>query len=340
MNEKPQRDVKKYLLGGVVSTALLVALFFYGGQVIADALFRLIGTPLVKAISPFFDAAGLNSFNTYFYFIFLWIPLVLVLLVVKPWRRYLRVLGTKPCGNRPKLLFIGLGVGLLLNTLCILVAVLCGNIAGFEFVGFQPLYVLVFIVIVFIQSSYEEMLYRGFAFQRIQRVYGPAVAVVANSLFFAAGHLNNPGMGVVPFLAIVSAGILFSFGVRYFDSLWMSFGIHTGWNFCQAVLFGLPNSGIEAGFAIFKPVGEITESFAWNSAFGIEGTIVAVLALLTTAGIMVAWGRKHPRPCFSVFDDDVSAAQGEVPGDAADEAAIEAMDEAPCENQGEVSSEQ
>lgn len=340
MNEKPQRDVKKYLLGGVVSTALFTALFFYGGQKIANALFRLVGTPLVKAISPFFDADGLNSFNTYFYFIFLWIPLVLVLLVVKPWRRYLRLLGTKPRGNRPKLLVLGLGVGLLLNALCILVAALCGNIAGFEFVAFQPLYVLVFIVIVFIQSSYEEMLYRGFAFQRIQRVYGPAVAAVANSLFFAAGHLNNPGMGVVPFLAIVSAGILFSFAVWHFDSLWMSFGIHTGWNFCQAVLFGLPNSGIAAGFAIFKPVGEITEGFAWNSAFGIEGTIVAVIMLLATAGIIMAWGRKHPRPCFSVFDDAVSAVQGEVSSNATGDATCEAASEAPCENQGEVSSEQ
>ena len=314
MTSNKQRDIKKYLLGGIVSTSIIVAALMFCGDIFAGIYLEAGKGPVSAILSPLFDEAGQGTFNMYFCFLFMWVVVAGLLALIKPWRRYLKVLWTAPSGNTPKMLCVGLGIGLAMNAACILVAVACGNINGFEFVAFQPVQLIILLIVVLIQSSYEEMVLRGFAYQRTARLYGPTVGIIVSSVLFGAMHFSNAGFTLVAFLSIAAQGVLLGFAVRYFDSMWMPFGIHTGWNFCQAIIFGLPNSGSAAGYSILKPIGDITNGFAWDSTFGVEGTFVAVIVICATAVILYAWGKRHPRPCYNIFEE--AEAKENVPQEA------------------------
>lgn len=298
-----KRNILKYLLGGVVTTCILVFAFVKLGRMLIQPIVSTVKPALISLLSPLFDEAGASYLLIYFNFAYLWIIVVLVMVLVKPWRPFLKAIGTKPSGNTPKMLVIGLGIGLLLNSSCIFIAFLAGNIKGFELSAFEPIQIAMFLVAILIQSSLEELIMRCFAYQRILRVYRPAVAIIATSVIFAALHLTNEGITLTAFLSIVASGVVLALAVYYLNSFWMAAGIHTGWNFCQGALFGLPNSGNATGYAIFRPVGEVTGSIAYDPVFGVEGTIFAIIVLAIAAAAIIYWGKKHPRPKFNVDAD-------------------------------------
>ena len=299
----PQRGgIVEKLKGGIVST-FLITLGFWAADILLTSLGTKVINPLLTPVlSALFDSTGVSYFFMYFDFIYGWLAVVLLLLIVGYGRKYLKAFGTAPSGNRPSYLLAGLAIGLAMNAFCIGVAVLRGNISGFEFVGFEPVQIILFVVVVLIQCSLEEIEARGFIFQRVRHCYGPAVAMVANSLYFALEHLLNGGINPLALTSIFAVGIVLSLATYNFDSLWMAFGIHTGWNFCQGVLFGLPNSGVPTGYAIFRPVGELTDSFAYDTAFGVESTVVAIALFAVVSVLICLWGRKHPRRCYDVFE--------------------------------------
>jgi membrane protease YdiL (CAAX protease family) len=300
---EPQKGgIKECLSGGIITSYLIAMGFMLVNVVITFIGKYTIDALLQPALSALFDEAGASYFLMYFDFVYSWAAVLLVLFIFKRGRKYPAAFGPRPSGNTPKNLLIGTLVGLAMNAFCIGAAVLCGNIQGFEFVGFQPLQIVLFLVVVLIQCSSEEIEGRGFLFQRIGHKYGVVAGMVANSVFFSLSHLLNGGINPLALISIFCVGIVLSMVTYYFDSLWMAFGIHTGWNFCQGVLFGLPNSGQATGYAIFRPVGELTNSFAYDVAFGVESTVVAVALFIVIAAGLYLWGKKHSRPHFDVFE--------------------------------------
>ena len=146
---------------------------------------------------------------------------------------------------------------------------------------------------VFVQSSAEELLCRGFMYQRLLKsTNSPAFAIIFNSLFFAALHLFNNGMSILPFYCILIFGVFASMLVYYFDSLWMVMGLHAMWNFTQSILFGLPNSGINVPYSIFKIGGSVKGSFAYNPTFGLEGTILSSVLMTICCVALYLWKSK------------------------------------------------
>ena len=130
----------------------------------------------------------------------------------------------------------------------------------------------------------------------------PVVAIVGNSLLFALLHLANHGVTILSVLNIFLVGILFSLMVYYMDSLWCAFAVHTAWNFTQNILFGLPNSGINVPYSVFKlNAGTARDSFAYNVGFGIEGTVFADIVLLAACVLLYLWGRKHGKKSMDVW---------------------------------------
>lgn len=196
-------------------------------------------------------------------------------------RPILQAVGTKPQGNNWKYLLFGLVLGFALNGFCILIAWLHHDIV-LTYDAIHPLWFVVVFLTVFIQSSAEELLCRGFLYQKLRRSYkNPVVAIVGNALLFALLHLANDGVTVLSVLNIFLVGILFSLMVYYMDSLWCAFAVHTAWNFTQNILFGLPNSGINVPYSVFKlDAATARDSFAYNVGFGIEERSLRMLYFL------------------------------------------------------------
>ena len=195
-------------------------------------------------------------------------------------------------GNNVPLLLLGLVLGFVMNGACILAAYLHGDIV-LTYDSFRPGGLLMILLCVFVQSSSEELVCRGYMYQKLLKRYNsPAIAIFGNALLFALLHVFNPGVTILAILDIFIFGVMCSLIVYYWDSLWCAFAVHTAWNFTQNIVFGLPNSGLLVPFSVFK-LNSATDSFFYNVEFGVEGTVFAVLIDALACVVIYLLGRKH-----------------------------------------------
>ena len=180
--------------------------------------------------------------------------------------------------NGFKMLGIGLLLGFLTNFFCILCALLHGDIKlYFDCSASQIPYFLFSLFCVCIQSSSEELWCRGFMYERLHERYPLWVAVAVNGVLFGLLHIFNPGAAVIPIVGIIITGLSYSLLRWYSGSIWVAMGIHTGWNFTQNYLFGLPNSGLVSEASVFHlGAANGTTTWVYDWVFGVEGGIPAL----------------------------------------------------------------
>lgn len=135
-----------------------------------------------------------------------------------------------------------------------------------------------------IQSGAEELVFRVFVYQRLRKIFPkwPAVAIVGNGLIFMLVHLINQPITTVATVMMILVSIAYSLIVYFFDSIWIPIIAHTTWNFTQAIVLGLPNSGIVGSASMFK-LDASTDNFAYDSFFGIEGAILTIVLYIIIA---------------------------------------------------------
>jgi membrane protease YdiL (CAAX protease family) len=137
-------------------------------------------------------------------------------------------------------------------------------------------------------AAFEELFFRGFAFQALVHNIGPGAALAITSVVFGLAHLTNPDANAISTINTVLAGLWL--GVAYLKtrSLWFCTGLHLSWNFVMVFLFGLPVSGITdfIQFGIF--IGQ-DKSPAWISGgpYGPEGGVAAALVLALS--VLIIW---------------------------------------------------
>ncbi len=140
----------------------------------------------------------------------------------------------------------------------------------------------------------EELLFRGFLFQRLLGGLGAWPAQIIVGGMFLLTHLNNPGMtGATRFWAginIFLASILFGVAFLRTRSLAMPIGLHFMANVTQGPILGFGVSGNgEAG--VLKPPF-YGPQWLTGGAFGLEASVpglicvvIGVVVLLRTKGI-------------------------------------------------------
>ena len=193
-------------------------------------------------------------------------------------------------GNTGKSFALGLLIGFGMNAFCILLAWLHGDL-HFYAGSFRVLYMLCALVCVCIQSGAEELITRGYMMGALRKRYPVWVAIAVNALFFGALHLASPGITVLSFLNIVLVAVALSLVMFYFGSIWLCIAVHTAWNYTQNFLFGLPNSGIVSEGS-FLHLDAARDSIFYDAAFGIEGSLSAVLVLAVFAVCIVLYAKK------------------------------------------------
>jgi membrane protease YdiL (CAAX protease family) len=133
----------------------------------------------------------------------------------------------------------------------------------------------------------EELLFRGFVFQRLISGLGQWPAQLIIAAFFLLTHLNNPGMiGSVKAMAgmnIFLASILFGLAFIQTRSLAMPLGLHWMANWIQGGLLGFGVSGTEQS-GLFVPIFGSAPTWVTGGQFGLEaslpGLIYVVILLL------------------------------------------------------------
>lgn len=270
----------------IISYAILFISETIGGLFISRLVKGLFTSGLIRG------DVYIYTFIMYILFIDIWIGVLFVLFVFKSNHYIIDKITTKTKGNNMANLFWGLFIGFVLNGLCALIAMINGDFT-LRFSQFEIFRAFGLFFAVFVQSSAEELLCRGFMYQRLLKsTNSPAFAIIFNSLFFAALHLFNNGMSILPFYCILIFGVLASMLVYYFDSLWMVMGLHAMWNFTQSILLGLPNSGNNVPYSIFKIGSSVKGSFAYNPIFGLEGTILSCVLMTACCVALYLWKSK------------------------------------------------
>ncbi len=284
---RPCRKIADFLPLAALVTVVLTG----AGQLFGSWLLKATGIDRLFAELTGSEGAGV-FLSIYLNFIGIWIIVLLVMVIFRSNRPMLKEINFTREGNGFKGLGIGLGLGFITNALCILLSWLMGDIK-LSFFAIDPLLILLFFVCVFIQSSAEELTTRLYLYQKLRRRYrNPLVAIIANGLLFAFLHIANPGFSAVSALQIVLIALIFSLFVYYYDSLWIPFAFHAGWNFTQNIIFGLPNSGIVSAYSVFVlEAASARNGFFYNVNFGVEGSVGASLVLCAVMIVLICINR-------------------------------------------------
>ena len=73
-------------------------------------------------------------------------------------------------------------------------------------------------------------------------------------------------------------------------------GIHTGWNFTQAFLLGMPNSGLVSAVSLFHlESANGVNNPIYDFKFGVEGGLPAVIVDLIPAVVVLILAKKNGR---------------------------------------------
>ena len=304
--EVKETGIKQYFAGKTIPQIIFGSAIW--ACILAYVLFVVGQTGMYLVLSIIGYAANLTSdvWQTaivYFCFFGAWITFFLNALLKKN-RPLFKAYGTGLKGNRIPELLIGLVIGFFMNGILIVFAMMHGDIHLY-FDRFDFLSFLILFVAVFIQCAAEEIMCRGFIYQRTLRTYRGQylLAALVNGVFFGLIHITNNGATPTAIIYIIVCGIQYSAMVYYFDSLWMAMGAHAGWNFTQSILAGLPNSGNVFPYSIFRlDAATATDSFFYNVGFGVESTVPAIIMGIMLTAVIVVIGRKMKREHTDIWE--------------------------------------
>lgn len=136
----------------------------------------------------------------------------------------------------------------------------------------------------------EELLFRGFVFQRLIDGIGATAALLLMAALFAIAHWGNPGMeGTTLVWATIDTALgAILLGLAYLRtaSLALPIGIHFGWNWAQGSLLGFDVSGFtQSGWLIPHLLAK--PQWLSGGTFGPEASIFSVL--VDAAAVLLAW---------------------------------------------------
>jgi len=136
---------------------------------------------------------------------------------------------------------------------------------------------------------HEELLFRGYPFQKIWRTHRLA-AVLLSSLVFAVLHAPNNAISSLAMINLFLAGILLALAYVRYERLWFPIGIHLGWNLLSGPILGYNVSGYTSRETVLRTIGRGTP-WLTGGLFGIEGSIW--IALVELAGIALLLPRRR-----------------------------------------------
>jgi uncharacterized protein len=228
---------------------------------------------------------------------FLLPPFALTGLLVLGWvrfveRRPLATIGlTRTGGARGFLLGLAIGLG----TIAAVVA--AGWVAGaLDASGYAPafaspaalgsVFVLLFAFVV--QSSVEEILFRGWLLSVVARKFGIVAAVALTSILFGVLHFS-PGQPWLVALNIQLFSVFACVWALRAGNIWGVMGWHAGWNWLLATGFELPVTGLDVGLpALLVALAPIGPAWLTGGAQGPEGSVFCTLFFLAGIAFIAA----------------------------------------------------
>ncbi|MGH9840702.1 MAG: lysostaphin resistance A-like protein [Blastocatellia bacterium] len=147
--------------------------------------------------------------------------------------------------------------------------------------------VIAALLLLIVAAAFEELAYRGYAFQTLLRGAPAIVPIALLSLLFGLAHWNNPSRTSFSTANTILAGIWLSVAYLRTRSLWFPIALHTGWNWVMGAVFGVPVSGllIPRQPLLLSTSGDPV--WLTGGSYGCEGGGAATVVFLL--GTLVLW---------------------------------------------------
>ena len=134
---------------------------------------------------------------------------------------------------------------------------------------------------------HEELLFRGYAFQRLWR-WKPWPAIIGASLIFAALHGANTSVTPLGLLNIFLGGVVLSLAYSVDRRLWFPIGLHLGWNLMSGPFLGYEVSGYPPAASILTVSGD-GHPLLTGGRFGIEGSVWLTVVEVAAIAVLLRW---------------------------------------------------
>jgi membrane protease YdiL (CAAX protease family) len=209
------------------------------------------------------------------------------------------------------------GAGLLLGAVSALLAVAIMAAVGAVRLELDParnLYALAGGFYVFAcVALLEELLFRGFVFQRLVAGLGAWTAQGLLALTFALAHWGNPDMQgdarVLATIEIALGAILLGLAWLRTRSLALPVGLHLGWNWAQGQILGFDVSGLEQP-GWWRPVFDGAPDWLTGGEFGLEASVCAIAVDVLMIVLLWRWkGRGASHAATSVMSATAACAR-------------------------------
>jgi uncharacterized protein len=130
-----------------------------------------------------------------------------------------------------------------------------------------------------VQSSTEELLFRGWMLSAISIKFGVGIAVVISSAVFTLLHYD-PGASLIFAINVFLFAVFACCWSLRTGNIWSVMGWHAGWNWTFATGFELRVTGLDAHEpALFIKLFSIGPDYLTGGAEGPEGSLLCTLVL-------------------------------------------------------------
>jgi hypothetical protein len=140
----------------------------------------------------------------------------------------------------------------------------------------------------------EELLSRGYHLQNLKDGLNLGWALLISSGIFALLHAANPNSSWISTIGILFSGYFLAYGWIRTGQLWLSIGLHIGWNFFEGNVFGFPVSGLTT----FRLIHHTTTGpeIITGGAFGPEAGLIVLPAMALGILLIYLYTEKVPGP--------------------------------------------
>jgi membrane protease YdiL (CAAX protease family) len=264
--DNPAPDV----VGILLRVGLFVILGWLGWMLFPIVMYPLAGVLVTSALSGFAAASVANAITVRIYE-----------------RGRLSDLGLGWTHTSLREFLLGMGAGAW-AVVVILAGPFAAGIVSFEKApGVEhpwASFAFVSIVLLF-GAAGEEMLFHGYAFQLLVRRLGAFATILPSSVLFGLAHLGNQNVTALGILNTVAWGGLLGYAYLRTGALWLSIGLHFGWNF-MLPLFGANLSGFTMGVTGYALHWRASDLWS-GGAYGPEGSLLTTV--IVAALCWVVW---------------------------------------------------
>lgn len=155
----------------------------------------------------------------------------------------------------------------------------------------NPSLVLNFLILYATGSLMQEVVARLLIFRLSEELLGTWAAIILTSVIFGLIHAANPNQTPLSVFTLIITSFLFIGPFILTRRIWMVWGIHFGWNFTQAGIFGMPNSGIPfPGW-----INPVIEGPLWltGGSIGVENSALTVGLTLAVSAVFFVMVRRR-----------------------------------------------